>query len=399
MSDERRLRDGLEAIAVPASGVRVEALLPAARKQKFRRNAARATAGAAVAVGVLVAVPVVLLRPTAATPAPVLPAQRPSSSPSPSVTACRMVKLPLPEGLGDAGPEAVDPTGTYIVGNGTEGQDFRPVLWTRGKASALPVNADSVQATAVNSSGVVVGLATRNNRDTVFRFAGGAYTELKLPAGEWHPYPEPAINAAGDVVINAEPQGNSGGEGVIALLWPAGSTDAVRLPLPEGAHVVDILDDGRMAGGIYKDGTAREPWVWDRQGKGQKLTVPAGRNATAYSISGDWVTGGVWEPGNAALWNLRTGKLTQTTGDQNPGQAVNASGWVIDGNGRLIRDGKASRLPAGGGRKVAYVSDVSDTGLVVGHVTEEQTEAEEQDILDGGGQLERQPQFPATWQC
>ncbi|MEU4688351.1 hypothetical protein [Actinoplanes sp. NPDC023714] len=398
MSDERRLREGLEAIAVPATRIRVEAVLPAARKQRFRRNAARTAAGAALAVGVLVAVPAVLLRPSAATP---LPAQRPSSSPSPSpaAVACRMTKLPFPEGLDNAVAEGVDPTGRYVVGNGTEGQDFRPVLWTGGRAVALPLNADSVQATAVNAAGVVVGLATRDNRDTVFRFAGGRYTELKLPKGRWHPYPEPAINAAGDVVINAEPQGNSGGEGVIALLWPAGSTDAVRLPLPEGAHVVDILDDGRMAGGIYQDGSAHTPYVWDRQGRGQKLRVPSGHTGTAYAISGDWVTGGIWEPGSAALWNLRTGDLTQTKGDQNPGMSVNASGWLTDGEGQVIRNGKATRMPSGGGRKVAYANDISDTGLVVGHVVDERTDAEGQELRDAGGTIPKAPQFPATWQC
>jgi hypothetical protein len=404
MSDEQRLRDGLEAIAVPPGRVRVETVLPAARRRAFRRTAARATAGAALAVGVLVAVPAVLLRPSAATPppAPVLPAERPSVSAKPSAVACRMTELPAPAGVKRAGPEAVDPTGRYIVGNGTEGQDFRPVLWTDGRPAALPVIADSVQATAVSSAGVVVGLLTRDNRDTVFKYENGEYIELRLPKGEWYPYPEPAINARGDVIINAEPRANIEGKGVIALLWPAGATSStppVQLPLPEGAHVREILDDGRMAGGIYRDGMGAEAWVWDRQGKGQRLKVPAGRKGTAYAISGDWVTGGIWEPGSAALWNLRTGKLVQTEGDQNPGQSVNASGWVVDSVGQLIRDGKATRMPVSGEKEVAYVSDVSDTGLAVGHVVEELTRAEEQDILDKGEQLKPQPQFPAVWQC
>ncbi|MBB2942733.1 hypothetical protein FB565_002446 [Actinoplanes lutulentus] len=398
MSDEQRLRDGLELIAVPPGRVQVETILPIARKKVFRRTAARATVGAALAVGVLVAVPSILLRPTAAKdPAPVMPADRVATSPVP--VACRVAELPVPDGVEGVSASAVDPTGRYIVGNGTEGQDFRPVLWTDGRPQALPVNADSVQATAVNSAGVVVGLATRNNRDSVFRFENGQYTELDLPKGDWHPYPEPAINAAGDVVINAEPQGNIEGKGAIALLWPGGTTTPITLPLPKGGHVQEILDDGRVAGGIYVDGSGTEPWVWNQDGTGQKLAVPKGHKAVAYAISGDWVTGGIWEPGSVALWNLRTGKLTQVKGDQNVGFAVNAEGWVVDGEGRLLRDGKAADLPVTDKKQEALATDVSDTGLVVGQVIERRSDAEDKDLFEAGGTIPAEPQSPRTWQC
>ncbi|MEU8238580.1 hypothetical protein AB0C07_10065 [Actinoplanes missouriensis] len=400
MSDEQRLRDGLESIAVPPSRVRIETVLPIARQRAFRRTAARTAAGAALAVGVLVGVPSVLLRPTAAT-TPVAPAlQQPSSVPAPaSPAACQVGELATPKGLTNVTADAVDPTGRYIVGNGTEGQDFRPVLWSDGVPKALPVIADSVQATAVNASGVVVGLLTRKNRDTVFRYENGRYTELKLPAGQWHPYPEPALNAAGDVVINAEPQGNTGGKGVIALLWRAGSVTSVRLPLPEGGHVQEVRDDGTLVGGIYKDGGADTAWVWNPNGKGTRLTVPSGRTGQGYAISGDWVTGGIWPPGSAALWNLRTGKLTEIEGDSDPGVAVNASGWMVTSTGRLVRSGEDAVLPATGSDQESLAQDVADTGLVVGTAVTRRDPVEEQKLREAGGVIPAEPQAPRVWQC
>ncbi|MGW5673182.1 hypothetical protein [Micromonospora sp. NPDC003776] len=258
----------------------------------------------------------------------------------------------------------VDPTGRYVIGNAVVGQDFRPVLWTDGRAQALPVPGKSVQLTAVNADGVAVGLVEDGRQEYVFRYEKGAYTRLRTPPGDWHVYPTPAINAAGDVVINAEPRGNSGGKDSFALLWRAGSTTAVRLPLPDGANVYDITDDGTVVGAIYRNGSAETAYAWDQRGNGRKLTAPAGEKAAAYTAQGDWAAGGLWPSQSAALWNLRSGEVTQLTVD-GPGEAVNARGWVVV-MGAVLRDGAAAELqvPAG---QTGLAAAVSDTGLVVGH--------------------------------
>ena len=137
----------------------------------------------------------------------------------------------------------------------------------------------SVQPIAANASGVVVGLVEEPQQEYVFRYANGAYTRLLTPPGDWHLYPVPAINAAGDVVINVEPRGNSGGKDSIVLLWKAGSTTAVKLPLSAGANAFDITDDGTIVGAMYRDGVATGAYVWDQRGNGPKLGLPAGRPA------------------------------------------------------------------------------------------------------------------------
>ena len=101
-----------------------------------------------------------------------------------------------------------------------------------------------------------------------------------------------------------------------------------------------------------------------------------GRHAgSVYAAAGDWATGGLWPAMVPALWNLRTGEVTKlaeaagpqqeaTRQGQGPGNAVNASGWVVAG-GAVVRDGVAVDLAVPQGQS-SIATEVSDTGLVVG---------------------------------
>lgn len=392
MNEEQELRDRLWAADVPPSRVEVDALLRAGRGRVFRRRSGQAAIGVALAVGALVTVP------TLVTGASKRPATQSAASPvaTPATAApakaCAVTALPVPAGMKRVATTAVDPTGRFIVGNNTVGQDFRPILWTDGKAQALPVPEKSVQLTAVNASGVVVGLAEDGPDSYVFRYANGQYTKLETPPGKWHPYPTPTINAAGDVVINAEPQGNVEGKGKISLIWKAGSTTATRLPLPPTASVHDITDDGTVIGTIYKNGHGVAGYAWDQQGKGRKLETPAGRATAAYAAEGDWVVGGLWPDMMPALWNIRTGERIEVgatavtrakkQGDgPGPANAVNASGVVVAG-GFVYRDGHAVTLEAPDGETVRAAA-VADNNLIVGR------------SVDGAGENIG----PKVWRC
>ncbi|MGW4292567.1 hypothetical protein ACWEH1_05850 [Micromonospora chersina] len=370
MNDEQELRDRLRAIQVPASRIEIDGLVRAGRRRAFRRRSVAGAGGVALATALLLTAPSVLTTagarpdaaPVGASPAATGPTGGGTTAAA-SPASCQPSELPLPSGMRNVTAAGVDPTGRYVVGNDVVGQDFRPVLWTDGKPQALPVPGRSVEVTAVNAAGVAVGLVQDGRQEYVFRYQSGASTRLRTPPGNWHVYPRPAINAAGDVVINAEPTGNSGGEDSVVLLWRAGATQAVRLPLPDGANAFDITDDGTIVGALYRDGVASAAYAWDQQGKGRKLAAPAGETAAGYAAHGDWATGGLWPSRSAALWNLRTGALTRLTTD-GPGDAVNASGWVVAA-GVLLRDGAAVELRVPGGRTGLAVA-VSDTGLVVG---------------------------------
>ncbi|MBL7260475.1 hypothetical protein [Paractinoplanes lichenicola] len=382
--DEQQLREGLEAIAAPPSRLEAETLLEAGRRRVFRRRGWQAAGGVALATtGVVVAVPMVMREP--APPAVITVASPPSSSAPAVQRGCTATALKLPPGAKDASADGVDPTGRYIFGHDSVGQDFRPILWTDGVPKRLPQQEKSVQLTTVNSRGVVAGLATEGNKEYVFRYENGRYTRMKTPPGRWHVYPWPLMNTAGDIVINAEPEGNSGGKDSISLFWAAGTSTAVKLPLPTEANVYDITDDGTIVGGTYLDGVGQYAYAWDRTGKGRKLAVPAGAKTLAYAAEGDWATGGIWrgkDAAKAALWNLKTGAVTELDGE-GPGDSVNGDSWVVTTQ-QVFRNGKPLGLAAPNGQEV-FPRGVSNTGLVVGHSRVPNT--------NGG------PSTPRIWQC
>jgi len=398
VSQEQELRDRMDTLDVPPSRLDMESLLRDGRKRVTRRRTLRTVAGAVVAVAAMLVVPAVVVKQRAAGPVPgtVVPG-RPSVGPTHTTTTCAIRTLPVPAGLKDVGVTAIDPTGRYIVGNGSVGQNFRPVLWTDGKARALPVIAKSVQLTGVNSAGVVVGLAEDGPQtEYAFRYQNGVYTQLKPPAGDWHIYPEPSINAAGDIVINVEPDGNTGGKDSFAIIWKNGATTATKLPLPAGANLNDITDDGTLIGSIYRNGAAQAGYAWTQPGKGRKLTVPPGQEAAAYAGRGDWATGGVWPDEKPALWNTRTGKVVVLDTPKGavtapalkglgPGEAVNAQGWVVAG-GYVVRDGDPVVLAAPEGQQ-AMATAIADNGLVAGALDGKNADGSYRTI------------GPRTWQC
>lgn len=367
MMDEQELITRMAVVETPPTALAVDDLVRAGRRRAFRRRATGATGGIAVLAVAVLAIPLAVNRVGAHQGgSPMQPAAaNATTSPSPTAASCRMSTLPVPAGQKDVGIDAIDPTGHYIVGHALKGQDFVPILWTDGQPQVLPVHGKSVELSGVNASGVVTGTVTDVvlTEEKVFRYANGTITFLHNPAGHWHSYPVPAINAAGDVVVNIEPVGNSGGAGSKILLWRAGQKTPEILPLPTEADAFTITDDGHVVGGTYADGLGKDAYLWDLQGNGRKLETPAGQTAIAQGARGDWVVGGYWPSQAVALWNLRTGTVT-TVPDAGPGEKVNIDGWVV-ASGSVFRDGVKVQLPVSDGHAAAAV-DVSDTGLIVG---------------------------------
>jgi hypothetical protein len=283
--------------------------------------------------------------------------------------------LQLPPGVKHAKALSVDPTGRYVVGQ-EDGKKSRGIMWTDGRPAILPIDEYWVEVDAVNEHGVATGIAEDNagKVEYVFRYADGKVTKLTNVAGYTHVYPTPAINAAGDIVVNAESRGSVEGADSIAMIWKAGTTVAERIPLKTTDNVMAITDDGTLVGAHYTDSHADGAAAWTPSGKETKLESPAGTKAAAYAARGEWATGGLWPVDNqqatgAPLWNLKTGAVTLLPGGVST--AVSSSGLVISENSQLVRaDGPAPQLPAppSGGRN--YATGLSDTGLVVGSVND-----------------------------
>src|SRR5689334_21400592 len=284
MDEDTDIRAFLASADPPPSRVDLTAVV-ADGDRRIRRRWYVAVAGttAAVLAG-LVAVPVALAAARGEPHRPSLVAS-PSPSSSPPVVerrTCVARSLQPPPGIKRAKATAVDPTGRYIGGQ-EDANRSRGILWTDSKPAILPINEDWVEVDDVNEHGVATGIAMDNagKVEYVFRYAAGKVTKLTNVRGYTHVFPQPAINAAGDIVVNAESAGSVEGAGSIAMIWKAGATQATRLPLP--------VED----------------------------TVAAG-----YAARGDWATGGVWAAGGKSgndlvgtrLWNLRTGQVTVIPG-------------------------------------------------------------------------------------
>ena len=230
---------------------------------------------------------------------------------------------------------------------------------------------------------MVVGFADNGADEYAFRYENGTVTRLRTPAGYPHVFPAPAINAAGDVIANAEPDGADGATKSIALIWRAGTDTAVKLPLPIHANVVGITDDGALIGTMYANGDATGAYAWDQGGHGRQLDAPVGDIAAGYAARGDWATGGLWASGGGngegVRWDLRTGAATAIPAG-GVGGSINASGWITDGPVVVGMSGVMPLASLGTDQK-NEPNSVADNGLVVG---------------TSGGPATRQP---VTWRC
>jgi hypothetical protein len=391
MMDEDDVRVLLSDADVPPVGVDIADVVRRGDRKIRRRRTTEVAASVAIAAA-LVAVVVMPLalhaqvnRRAGAAPlasisgSPAASPATPAGSPAANgvTKTCAASALPVPDGMNEVDATVVDPSGRYIGGGMQKGEDFVPVLWTDGKPQRFPVYNSSVEIAAINVHGVVVGLGNAGgaSEDYVYRYDHGVTTKLTLPPGKWHVFAYPAINAAGDIVINVEPTGETGGEHSFAVIWRAGHDIATKIPLPKGANVDGINDDDIVIGGIYKEGYGVSAWAWDLKGKGRKLTVPAGMTGLAYQVSGDWATGGLWTGDDSdpsaqvPLWNIKTGALTKignAKGARNIAGAVNSSGWVIDGNGDVNMNGVVAKLSPLVKGLNTIAKEIADNGLVVG---------------------------------
>jgi hypothetical protein len=250
-------------------------------------------------------------------------------------------------------------------------------MWTDGQPAIVPIDQYWVEVDSVNEHGVATGVAedSAGKVEYVFRYADGKVTKLTNVAGYTHVYPAPAINAAGDIVINAETPGSVEGADSIAMIWKAGTTAAERIPLKKTDNVLAITDDGTLVGAHYTNSQADGAAAWTPSGQETKLETPDGTRAAAYAARGEWATGGAWsvdkrQTTGAPLWNLKTGAVTLLPGGVS--NAVNSSGLVISENSQLVRaGGPAPQLPAPPSGSRNDATGLSDSGLVVGTVTSE----------------------------
>src|SRR5215467_2074746 len=312
MIDEEDVRGLVATADIPPPPVGVAEVVEAGQRIAARWRTT-GTAGAACLAVILVAATVSVLatRSGGRTPvdhpgvaAPLVTAtplvtgagNRPSAATSaaPPTRTCAATALKVPGRYTDVSADVIDPAGRYIAGHATVGEDFVPILWTDGVPRLLPIHAQSVQVSSVNAQGVAVGVMYTNHyRDQeIFRYQTGVVTILSSPVAKtWNLYPVPYINAAGVIMVNAEPPHESGGTHSIVVEWAPGETTGRILSMPVIDDVLAI-GDNVLAGGSYPDGPAGDAIVWDLNGGNPRtLRAPDGSTAVVYGVGGHCARG------------------------------------------------------------------------------------------------------------
>ncbi|MFI5916226.1 hypothetical protein [Dactylosporangium sp. NPDC051541] len=376
---------------VPDSRVQVGAVIAGGRARVRRRQAATVVAAAAAVVVVVGGAALAAVRPEPVRPDPVQPP--PSSSPSPSVRSCQAV--PLPE-LGAPAWVAVDAAGHYFAGTPTTAIGTVNVLGPEG-LSTVRSSAQKLIVTGVNGNGTIIGNAT-NDTDTesgAFVIENRMTVRLSPPPGALD-VRAAAINDTGDVVGDARMPGNT----FQAVVWRYGKWNEPQpLAIPAGIAIGPLAAGGSSAYGIAADGrivgsigNGAAPFLWNADGGGHVLDVPAGKpGGIAVRIAGEWAQGTVdvladthvrpdgRRVGNAepesVRWNLRTGQVQPIEAGH---PSIGAAGLLPDGTvvvhvqnyAVLWTDRGVTRLPMPKGSTHIQITGAANDGTVVGFVTE-----------------------------
>jgi hypothetical protein len=401
--DERELptddvRGWFAAVDAPSPKLDIHHTLRAGRSRLRRRRTRTVVGSAALALGVLAAVPAVAVAvrggetepTTAGGPVASDTATPPPATPPPP-SACEAKPLRPPAGLAAKGvkdPESVhvtamDPTGRYVVGDTYGGFNASPasVLWDNGVGRIIPTTSEHATASAVNAQGVVVGEGVRGLDTPWFGwvYRDGKVTELTAPRGYREVVDVVAINPAGDILGTVTDMRYQSA----VVVWPAGALDRPRVLTSPGGRAVSATGfaaDGSIVGwangqlGAYR---------WAPDGKPTALELPAGASgARTTAVAGDRAVGVALEgdpPSDdntptGVGWDLRTGAATpMALPDGIPVasylniNAVSPGGdmvYSVRGVGVLVRDRRAVRLTGPGGGLSDPVA-IDDTGKIV----------------------------------
>ena len=326
MDPETRYATGLLAELrdrdVPPLDVDLDRAMTTGRRRVRVRRAA--VAGLAAATGLLAVAGVLVTLDPAPGPAPDTAAGTatgPATGPAtggargtdPPVAgglpACTVKALAVPAGAPHVSATAVDPSGRYVVGYAAAseetGEQGAALLWDAGTVRNLNVPGFAAAASAVNSAGTVAGTVTRDHDLVAWVYRDGQVTTL--PTLDGRPSSVSGINERGDIVGIVY----LANDVTTAVLWPADRPGTVRpLAAPGAAGAVALAADGTVVGFV-----AGRPYLWQPDGTGRDLPVPAGAVITrALDVAGDWAIGVASEAMGpesqpAVRWNFRDGRM------------------------------------------------------------------------------------------
>ncbi|MDA1368229.1 hypothetical protein [Glycomyces algeriensis] len=259
--------------------------------------------------------------------------------------ACTLETLPIPEGLFQSAKVTGMSRDGSVIAYQAEPFDYSdpetglrhyPLLYAGGEVTEVPMPGEWQEIADVNSKGVGAGFAFVNDVPLPYVWRDGTLT--RLLGGQGFAY---GINESGDIVGQVY---NKDTGVTHPTVWRAGTTNPVRLALPENAQwgaATAIANDGRIIGTITLEGDHSgdtKPYIWSSSGVGRMLPMPAGvsladADAHPMEINGDWVSGTLHAPGVDApgiRWNLAKGTVEMTgLGQSEETVAIGPDGTVV----------------------------------------------------------------------
>ncbi|MEV0329443.1 hypothetical protein AB0H63_23795 [Micromonospora echinospora] len=318
------------------------------RRRRARRVVGAGSTTLAVALAVVVAVPV--LRDAGRSDGAPMAAAAPAS--------CAVETLPLPAGAASGSVAGGDPTGRYLVGSVARANlsSRWPALWVDGRVRELPAATRSLSLTDVTSSGQVIARGgDGGNVGYVYQFDTQDRSDVDrsgavrpLPGG---PGRRPvAISEAGRIVGNRLLAGRDNPNLSVPVVWASSTSAPTDLPLPGPGWTgmaEDIGDDGTVVGMVGEGRTFQRGYLWRSDGTGEFLPTPPGAGAFwPVSVRGSWVVG-TTQPGQSAMAVRQTVRLNLTTGEFVPLPQPAEQFTAVIGNARGWAGGLIDRSRAG----------------------------------------------------
>lgn len=219
----------------------------------------------------------------------------------------------------------------------------RYVITNLGSAGGV-----SIQATAINASGQVVGTDSTTFQSTrAFRYSNGTISALASPGlGRDQGL---GINAAGTVVGTSSNTTTGASRGFIV------SSTGVMTDLGDNTSAVGIADDGTILGGAFPRMSLRSP--------AGVVTIfgPTTGSSTATAISANGIVAGYTDNGPRRAFRYSNGVMTDLGalpgGNNSYGYAVNNAGVVV-GSSNDSTNGKLQAVIFSGGT----VTSIDPTG-------------------------------------
>jgi hypothetical protein len=298
-SDDESARLLLEMLAddaPPPSRVDIAAVVKGGRRRVRYRRLVGVGAAAAVTVGALAVVPVVVdlatrarLGPSAVSPTAV--GEAPPEQVPTAPTSCTPYQLPIPSSAVRSEVLGGDPTGRYLVGTASNDKGQSWVLrWDRGQLSVLDLPVSGPARLVVNSRGDVAGAGLpgkdEGGRMIAWVYRGDRFIELS--SGSGMPVAVTGINERGDILgmIQTGPAASPGVPGPAASpgVPPLSSNDAEKLR----AKLSEAQMQARAGGGLVTtDDLLPVVWPAEVPGTARKLTLPPGEGIVSVKAIDD----------------------------------------------------------------------------------------------------------------